>query len=201
MSGPFINASLLDKVAYGFQMGPDVGDVRIKRQRNQHERRNRGSAEFLWRGNAPYKRITPANYEVLLGAFLSAWGPWSAFRFRNWLDDNVSGQPLGLAPAGRTPVQLVRDYTLFGGVTHRRTVTKPVASTVEIFEAGLPKPGVADELTGLFVPDADWVEGQLLTGTFQFDIPVRFTTTFLPFDYADFKAISADVGIKEVFGE
>lgn len=204
MSGPFINARLLDQVAYGFQMGPDVGDVRIKTMRNRHEERNRNTELFLWRGTAPFRRVQPDTYHVLLGAFLAAWGPWSAFRFHNHLDSRfapVTGQPLGTAPAGLAAVQLRRTYDLFGGLSHTRDITKPVAGTVTVYEAGTPKTGSVDDLTGLFIPDEAWDEGAPLTADFDFDIPMRFTTTYLPFDYADFQRISANIGLIEVIGE
>lgn len=151
----FIEDRLLDKVAYGFQIGPQF-QTRIRTLRNGHERRNRDASSFRWKGSAPYQNIKPEHYETLLGAFLTAGGMADSFRFKNWVDFAVTGQSLGVAPAGSTPVQLVKDYVLFGSVRYRRIIEKPVAGTVTVYEGGVAKAGTTDTTTGLFTPSTAW---------------------------------------------
>lgn len=196
----FIDARLLDKVAYGFQIGPQFNTRNIGLQ-NGHERRNRNWDTFKWRGTAPYSRIRQSDQGLVLGAILRAGGMADSFRFKNWLDWKAEGQSLGTAPAsGSAPIQLVRDYDLFGGSAYRRTITKPVDGTVVVYVDGTPKAGTIDASTGLFTPSSAW-SGGALTGDFEFDIPMRFNSDWLPFTKSEWDAHDGEFEIIEVFGE
>ena len=196
----FIEARLLDKVAYGFQIGPQFYTRTVPLQ-NGHERRNRNWDTFKWRGTAPYSRIKATDHNLVLGAILRAGGMADAFRFKNWLDYSVTGQALGTSPAGSTPVQLVRDYDLFGGDAYTRTITKPVSGTVTVYENGTPKSGTINTTTGLFTPSTAWTAAATLTADFEFDIPMRFNSDWLPFTKVEWDAHDGEFEIVEVFGE
>jgi uncharacterized protein (TIGR02217 family) len=196
----FIEDRLLDKVSYGFQIGP-LFDTRITTLRNGHERRNRNWDTFKWRGTAPYNRIRAEHHVLLLGAHLACGGAADSFRFKNWMDYRVTGQSLGNAPAGSTAVQLVRDYETFGSTTHRRTITKPVSGTVTVYQNGVAKAGSTDTTTGLFTPDTAWTEGQPLTADFEYDIPMRFASDWLPFTQEEWNARTGEIELIEVLGE
>lgn len=196
----FIEARLLDKVAYGFQIGPQF-QTRIRTLRNGHERRNRDASSFRWKGSAPYQNIKPEHYETLLGAFLTAGGMADSFRFKNWVDFAAAGQSLGVAPAASTPVQLVKDYVLFGVARYQRIIQKPVAGTVTVYEDEVAKAGTTDATTGLFTPTDPWTAAAAITADFQFDVPMRFDADWMPMTYSEWQALSGEVPLIEVFGE
>lgn len=200
----FIEARLLDKVAYGFQIGPQF-DTRIVVKRNGHERRNRNWDTFKWRGTAPYSRIKESDHNLVLGAILRAGGMADSFRFKNWLDYKATGQALGTSPAGSTAIQLVRDYDLFGGDAYTRTITKPVSGTVTVYQntgsGPVAKSGTIDTATGLFTPDTAWTAAATITADFEFDIPMRFNSDWLPFTKSEWDAHDGEFEIIEVFGE
>lgn len=193
----FIDDRLLECVAYGFSFGPEFSTT-IESLRNGAESRNANWATFRWRGTAGYQNISPDAYGAVLGAFLAARGMASTFRFKNWLEDAVVGQSLGNAPSGTTAVQLVRDYDAFGGASFQRTITKPVAGTVTVYQSGTPKAGTIDTSTGLFTPATAWTAGQPLTADFEYDLPVRFDADYMPFSYDNFRAINGEITVIEV---
>lgn len=193
----FIDARILECVAYGFSFGPEFRTT-VTELRSGSEARNAEWARFRWRGVAPYQNINPDDYHALLGAFLRAKGMANTFRFKNWMEGAVEGQPLGNAPSGTTAVQLVRTYDPFGGSSYQRTVTKPVAGTVTVYQNGVAKAGSVDTSTGLFTPSTSWSAGQPLTADFEYDIPMRFDSDNLPFNYENFRALSGEAAIVEV---
>lgn len=194
----FIEDRLLECVAYGFNFGPERS-TRVKNLRSGHEVRNANWAISRWRGSASYQNILPEDYGTLLGAFERANGMTNAFRFKNWLDYSVTGQSLGAAPAGTVAVQLVKTYPVFGGSGVTKTIKKPVAGTVTVYQDGIAKAGTIDTTTGLFTPSTAWTEGFALTADFEFDIGVRFAQDWLPFSYDDWQAINGEVSICEVY--
>lgn len=113
--------------------------------------------------------------EELLASIYVTQGQAHSFLFRDWNDYRVEAQSLGNAPAGTTPVQLVRTYT-FGSTTRSRPIRKPVASTVVVRQLGVLKSGTVDAATGLFTPATAWTEGAALTADFEFDVEVRFAS-------------------------
>lgn len=196
----FIEARLLDRVSYGFQIGPQFL-VNIKSLVNGNEKRQKKWDLFKWRGVAPYSRIRPVDHQALLGAFLSAGGPTDGFRVKNWMDWKVVNQAIGVAPSGSTPVQLIRTYDLFGGITYTRTVRKPVAGTVVMRQAGIVKAGTFSTSTGLFTPTTAWTPGDLLEADFEYDIPMRFVSEYLPFTEEEWEARTGEIELIEVFNE
>lgn len=199
----FIEERLLDEIEYGFQIGP-LFDTRLLTHKNGMERRNGNWSNFRWRGSVPYNLVNKEDREVLLGAMLRARGKLYGFRFKNWLDYAVEGQALGAAPSGTTPIQLVRTYEQFGGAAFQRTILKPVAGTVTIYldtgSGPVAKTGTIDTTTGLWTPSTAWSAGQV-TGDFEYDIPVRFDTDWLPFTHVDWSTVKGEFNILELLGE
>lgn len=193
----FIDARLLDCVSYGFTFGPEFRTT-VMPLLSGSEARNAEWMRFRWRGTAPYRSVRPNDYHALLGAFLRTKGMAHTFRFRNWFEALVTAQSLGAAPSGSTPVQLVRDYSPFGGQSYRRTVTAPVAGTVTVYQAGVAKPGAVDTSTGLFTPATAWTAGAALTADFEYDVVVRFDSDHMPFSYENWQKIGGEIPLVEV---
>ncbi|MGQ4661353.1 DUF2460 domain-containing protein [Lysobacter sp. F6437] len=190
--------------AYGWQGGPEF-DTRIKALRNGHERRNGNWDQVRHRYTLPMQNKAATDYlSFVKSAHLAMRGQLHSFLVKDYSDFEVTAEPLGLAPAGTTAVQLVKLST-FGLATYERVITKPLA-TVVVYEAGVAKAGTLDTLTGLFTPTEAWVEGAALTWSGEFRIPVRFAQDYLPFSidnrFADGRyAMNGSIELIEVFGE
>lgn len=195
----FIDARLLECVADGFE-GKKTYATRIHPLRSGHEARNKARSNGRWTFYAVAGSLDPEDWPLILDAFDAVQGSGDSFRFHNPLDGSVVGQSLGDAPAGSTPVQLVKSST-FATVTRTRNITKPVAGSVTVYQTGVAKAGTYSTLTGLFTPSTAWTEGEPLTADFEWDVPVRFEADELAPTYEDFSAIGVPLNLIEVFGE
>lgn len=95
-------------------------------------------------------------------------------------------------------VQL-RKTSWFGTQSTNRNIVKPVAGTVIMYANTVVKAGTTDTTTGLFTPASPWVAGDVVTATFEFDVPVTFASDRLVFDYNNFQALSSDIDLEEDF--
>lgn len=205
----FIDQELDISPSFGWQFGPG-SSVRVHALRNGHEHRSilHDSARHSF--TLPFSKIRNADYLAKLkAAFLVCHGPGHSFKVRDWADYSATAEVLGTAPSGTTAVQLRKTYS-FGGQTHVRTIGKPKASTVVVYQdtGGGPvaKPGTVDPLTGLFTPTTAWTAGATLTWGGEFFVAVRFASDAMlmsiPSNYgADGFAIEGSVDLIEVFGE
>lgn len=175
----FIEAQLVECPGFGFTGGPEF-NTNIHRMKSGRESRNAEWSDAIHRYSAPYNAMFPAAYMTMKSAFMACRGSSSGFRFKDWSDFEAVGVSLGLAPSGSTPVQLVIPYEAFGAVIFTRTIKKPVAGTVTVYQNGVPKAGTIDTTTGIFTPSSGWSVGQSLTADFEFDVPVRFATDYFP---------------------
>lgn len=190
--------------AYGWQGGPCF-NTRITPLRNGHERRNANWDQVKHQFTLPFQNITDAAYLAgLKSVFLAVRGQTRSFLAKDWSDYKATGESLGNAPSGTTAVQLQKVAT-FGTATYTRTITKPRAGTVTVYQAGEAKAGTTDTATGLFTPDTEWTEGEPLTADFEFYVPVRFASDLLPMSIDNRTGagyvMNGSVELIEVFGE
>lgn len=191
--------------AYGWQAGPSA-DVVIKTLRNRREKRNLRGSQMQHTYILPFQNVRDREYlEYIKSAFMAMGGPHDTFLVKDFWDHSASSVPIGPAPEGREPIQLVKMYT-FGFASYSRVITKPVAESVVIRQDGAIKPGVLDDLTGLFTPDTDWAESQMIFADFEFRVPVRFSDMSMlasidsRFGTGDY-AMNGSVTLLEVIGE
>ena len=189
--------------AYGWQGGPE-GDTEVVALRNRHEHRNAVGSQPRHRFTLPFQNIRRADYLAYLkAAHLAMRQRTHSFLVKDWLDFAATDESLGTAPAGFTAVQLVKTYS-FGPASFQRLITKPVVGAL-VFQDGAEKTGTLDTSTGLFTPDTAWTEGQALTWTGEFRVPVRFDNDYLPFSIDDRSGaqhlVNGSVDLIEVFGE
>ena len=158
--------------AYGWQGGPSR-DVLIKRLVSGREKRKGQSHIRLHSYILPFQNIKDSEYLAYIkSAFMAMGGQEDSFLVKDYGDYLAVDQPLGVAPAGSTPVQLLRTYT-FGAASHSRKITKPVAGAV-ISQNGVPKAGTLNTLTGMFTPDTAWTPAAILSWDGEFRVPCRF---------------------------
>lgn len=195
----FLDVRLSARVEAGFSAVP-MHLTRVATLQNGNEKRNAQWANSKRRYTSQYAGFNRTERDELLNAVEATDGMTYAFRFKDWNDFNVTGQALGLAPAGTTAVQLVKTYT-FGSRTKTRTITKPVTSTVVVYQNGVPKAGTVNGLTGLFTPTTAWTTSAVLTADFEFDVPVRFATDEIEFVMPHREICEVNCELVEVFGE
>jgi uncharacterized protein (TIGR02217 family) len=189
--------------AFGWQGGPQF-NTRITALRSGLERRNAEAAQVRHQFTLPFANIRDADYlQEIKAAHLAMRGNLHSFKVKDWSDFEAFDEPLGVAPAGSTPVQL-RKLAAFGLATYSRTITKPLAGVV-VKQGGTIKAGTLDTLTGLFTPSTAWTPGAALTWSGEFRVPVRFDNDYLPMTIdsrnANGYAMNGSVQLIEVFGE
>ena len=194
-----IETRLSPQVEAGFSVVPGW-NTRVITMRNGQERRNANWTMPKRRFSARYGKFTRAGRDEMLAVAMATLGQTYAFLFKDWSDYDVTGQSLGAAPSGSTAVQLVKTYT-FGSQTLTRTITRPVSSTVVVYQAGIPKAGTVSATTGLFTPSTAWTASAALTADFQFDVPVRFATDEVEFVLPHRDIAEVNCELVEVFGE
>jgi uncharacterized protein (TIGR02217 family) len=94
--------------------------------------------------------IKQAQIDELIAFFRARRGRAYSFRFKDWTDYTATGQLLGTGDDAKTQFQLVKEYPS-GSVIEVRTITKPVAGTVEVYLDGLKQLAgwSVDTITGL----------------------------------------------------
>lgn len=190
--------------AYGWQGGPEFL-TRITMLKNGNEVRNAEWDQVKHRYILPIQNQASSDYLAYIkSAHLAMRGSLHSFLVKDYSDFLAVNEPLGVAPAGSAPVQL-RKLSTFGLATYERTIRKPL-STVVVHQDGVAKAGTLNTLTGVFTPLTPWTEGQVLTWSGEFRIPVRFAQDYLPFSidnrisYGDY-AMNGSVELVEVFGD
>ena len=166
----FIEARLLDDLAYGFSGGPTWRTL-ITTLRNRHERRNVQAARPQHKFQGSFDRRDRQVLDTLLQTFNATYGAAYGFRFKNWLDYQASGERIAVGTGDPQTAQLTKAYA-FGGQSVSIPVRKPVAATVQLFANGAPIASTASGATGTvwFVAPA----GHVVTWSGEFDLPVRF---------------------------
>lgn len=192
-----IEERLSPRVEAGFSAMP-TRYTRVRQLQNGHERRNANWTQARHRYTGRYAQWDRADREELLNLAHAAEGMTYAFLFKDWNDYRVENQMLDNA-SGTTPVQLVKTYT-FGARTVTRTITRPVASTLTVYDGGVAKAGTVDATTGLFTPSTAW-SGGAITASFHFDVPVRFASDEIEFVLPFRDITEVNVELIEVFGE
>ena len=197
-------------LSFGSTGGPERR-TEIVTLANGYEERNTPWADSLHRFDAGSGLRSLDDLSALIAFFEGRKGPLFGFRWKDW-SDYKSGLPsagisetdteIGRGNGVARTFQLQKVY-LSGPSSYARPITKPVAGTVKVAVAGLPKVEGAefsyDTVTGLvtFVTAPDI--NALVTAGFEFDVPVRFDTDRIAVSVASFQAGEVpDVPVAEV---
>lgn len=193
----FIEARLLDRVALGFQGGPQYVTQRVPMQ-NGYERRNALRSRPKYRYTAPYENRGLDDHALIIAAFNACQGSAFGFRFKDFAEFQCFREPQGVAPASSTPVQLIKQYP-FGTASNARIIRKPVAGTLVFYEENAVKAGTIDTTTGIFTPTTPWTPGANLFASFEFDVPVIFSNDEMIFDWTNKQSLTTSVELEEDF--
>lgn len=133
----------------------------------------------------PMQNRLQTELQEILDAFHAAGGRGNTFDFFDRAEDRSCGLDetpaqddvtLGTATVGQTDFQLFKDYA-FGGVTQRRKITRPTASTILVEVDGVLQTQGADytvEALGLIRFTTPLLGGEEVKAGFRFNVPVAF---------------------------
>lgn len=171
----FVETQFPTDISYGSSGGPEYAtDVVVST--SGYERRNVNWQQARARYNVAHGVKTKDQLETLIAFFRARKGRAYGFRFKDWTDYKAT-ETIGVGDGVQTQFQLIKSY-VNGGVTEIRTIKKPVIATVQVYKNGaLQSTGVSvDVTTGRVTFSTAPAAGQIITASFQFDVPVRFDT-------------------------
>lgn len=191
-------------ISYGSAGGPEFS-TEVVELCSGHEVRNINWTNSRERWNVAYGVRAEAQLATLIEFFYARRGRAHGFRFKNPADYQGTAEAIGTGDGSETEFQLVKVYTSGAG-TYSRKVSKPVADTVVVSLGGVPQVDSngdpdgwsVDTTTGIVTFISPPSSGEVITATFDFDIPVRFDTDHLPQALVTYQARSADVPIVEL---
>ncbi len=196
------------RAGFGSSGGPNFS-TEIVVVANGFERRNQNWAQARRVFDARAGVRSAADASALLAFFHARAGRARGFRLKDWSDyssaaDNISApafsdQALGTGDGTTLAFQLIKNYGS-GGVTHIRSIKKPVAGSVLIGLSGaqLSSGFSVDTTTGVVTFATAPALGQTVTAGFLFDVPVRFDTDYLALSAENYATYQADVPIVEI---
>ena len=163
---------------------------------NGHEERNSPWSQSRRRYDAGLGLRSLDDLHELLAFFEARAGQLHAFRWKDWSDHRSCApsatpgpldQQIGTGDGATRTFQLRKAYGS-GGVTHWRTITKPVAGTVKLAVDGALRQDWTLDATGLVALATAPAPGAIITAGFEFDVPVRFDTDSIRVQASAFQA-------------
>ena len=148
------------------------------------------SPRYKW--DVQYGLKTPAQMAIAIAFFNSMQGRLDSFRFKDWSDHTDAGSGIFVdvttgaqTYSGTGPMQMYKNYTT-GGQTTPRKITKPVASTVTVYDNGTLMVSGTDYTLDLTMGSITFTSpsgltGHTITWIGQFDVHCRFDTDELKF--------------------
>ena len=170
----FIDARLPTQVELG-AVRRDVETIEIVTTDGGWEQRNLRRAQSLLEFDLSYPHAgrDDAIYLAVKAMYKASRGGGLGFRFRDWSDYQADAAVLGTGDGVTTAFQLGIPYTA-GSTTHTRRITRPI-STVSIFIDGvITGAATVNYSTGAVSISPAPADGEVLTWTGEFDLPVRF---------------------------
>ena len=195
----FIEAQLLDLIAYDFEGGPTYATTRAGLVSGKIAR-NAERTRPLHRYGITYEKVDPQYRKDVIDAYNACLGPFYGFRFKDWQDYILINEFQATAIDGEQTIQIQKLSTFGppgGEQTTRRLIRKPVEDQMIILENDLEITSVIDWTTGMatFTSTA----GAIITATGQFDVPVMFDDDDLMFSLVNWKANTANLALMEDF--
>lgn len=175
----YLDAYLQPCPGFGWQGGPEF-KTRIVEMRNGRERRNADIAYARHQFSVPYRNIPKADYAQVKQMHLVARGQLHAFKFRDQLDFEAVDEVFGEGDGVETVFQL-RKVSTIDSVSYIRE-TYVIDGTPVLKTNGSPAgTHTVDAERGLVTYAAAPANGAVLSGSWAFDLWVRFNQDNLPF--------------------
>lgn len=202
----FIDQRLPEK--YALQaVASDDWTVEIVETMNRRERRNLPTADPRRAWDLSVNAKLPDERAELHQWFMAMRGPFHSFAFRDPADYVMARQALvSLGDSPDVSFQLAKAYTI-GAETYRRTITKPVVATVQVWVGGVLQGSgwSVSRTTGVITFAAP--PGAAVEAACEFDVPVRFAQPRLSWTRVDRNVARGDLwmcdelSLIEVIGE
>jgi uncharacterized protein (TIGR02217 family) len=175
----FNEISFPSALAFGSNGGPKFS-TQLVESKSGFEQRNVNWSAPRMAYNAATSIKNIADYEVVRDFFYIQQGRARGFRFKDWSDYRAEAQILGVADGERLVFVLQKRYSS-GAFEWFRVITKPVVGTVNVYVDGVLQASgfVVDSSTGVIAFDSAPVSGSIVSGDFEFDVPVRFDVDHL----------------------
>ena len=192
----FIERRFFDDIRPEASGGPEYRTI-VKSLRGGGEHRNSLWAEPLRSFNAT---LVPRNRDAvkeILDFLAEARGTANGFRLRDWSDYVAPGEIIGTGDGNVYWFRLVRAY---GGYSRR--ILKPVVGTVQVRLDGVvqsPTLYAVDPVNGLIIFKFAPGSGVVISASFEFDVPVRFTEDTVRLIMLFYKTgVSESIDFKEI---
>ena len=167
-------------ISYGASGGPEYS-TDIVTVGSGYEQRNINWEQSRGRWNVAQGVKTKSQMDALIAFFRARMGKAYGFRFKDWTDYKSSGQLIGTGDGYQDEFQLIKTYS-DGIVTMTRAIKKPVLGTAKIYVDGVLRTGgVSVNITnGIVAFNSPPLFGQAITAVFEFDVPARFDSDYMP---------------------
>ncbi len=167
-------------ISYGASGGPEYS-TDIVTVGSGYEQRNINWEQSRGRWNVAQGVKTKTQMDALIAFFRARMGKAYGFRFKDWTDYKSSGQLIGTGDGYQDEFQLIKTYS-DGIVTMTRAIKKPVLGTAKIYVDGVLRTGgVSVNITnGIVAFNSPPLFGQAITADFEFDVPARFDSDYMP---------------------
>ena len=146
------------------------------------EQRNINWSESRGRWNVATGIKTNADMDNFIAFFRSRKGRAVGFRFKDWTDYQVINGDIATGDGSISNFQLRKQY-ISGNTTVNRPITKPVEGSYSIFIDGIEQVEAVDytldATTGIITFNTAPANNEVITASFEFDIPVRFDTDMM----------------------
>ena len=123
----------------------------------------------------------------IVSLFRVCKGRCIGFRYKDWSDYKVVQEQV--KTVNQNTLQLIKTYSVTPEILEQRIITKPVLNTVRIYVAGIPLAAdefIVDYTVGIITLKNEITDQNVvITADFEFDIPVRFDTDYLPITIED----------------
>lgn len=170
MANDFDDVRLPEDIERGTIGGP-MFNTSVVTLYNGREQRNVEWSANRDQYNIGYGIERRGQMETVYAFFHARLGRARGFRFRNWLDYEVTNGLVGIVPGDPLRRQLVRVYEDDAN-PFIRVITRPVVSTLKVYVNHVLTTDYTLEDKGVLLFTSD--PGLDVLATFEFDVPVRF---------------------------
>lgn len=182
------------KISRGATFGPEF-DTDIVKVGSVGEQRNINREYPLHKGDVAHGVKSEKDFEDIRAFFYCRYGKAYGFRYKDWSDYTAKNQSIGTGDSTGRTFQLVKKYEDSGGYSLTRTIKKPVENSVKVYVSGAYSTAwTVSSTNGLvtFSTTAIPSVGAAITADFQFDVPCRLDTDWMPVNYEAINAFSWD---------
>jgi len=175
----FLNIRLPVNISYGASGGP-VFSTTTAIAKNKTEIRTVNYQTPYRKYNVSLASCNAEQIEKIISFFNVCKGRAYGFRFRDWSDYTVKNSLTNITESGVNSIKLYRLYSI-DQYTMERRVTKPINGTLIVKKNNvITRSYVADYDNGVLSFQETLPIGTVISTSFEFDVPVRFDTDFLP---------------------